>query len=104
MPTQEELNGGFNLGDWEVLPSQRVLRRNGEVITPEPMVFDVLIALAKRDGDLVTKDELIDEVWKGKAFSDEPIQQKSRSVKPKQTPSGNRRNGIFQYFNNIVVK
>ena len=40
------------------------------------MVFDVLLALAHRDGDLVTKDELIDEVWKGRAFSDEVIQQK----------------------------
>ncbi len=73
MPTNEELGGGFNLGDWEVLPGQGLLRRGEEEIRPEPKVLSVLLALARRDGNLVTKDELIDEVWDGKAFSDEPI-------------------------------
>ncbi len=73
MLTQEELNGGFNLGDWEVLPAKGLLRRDGEEVHPEPLVLAVLMLLAKRDGDLVTKDELIDEAWGGKAFSDEPL-------------------------------
>ena len=76
MRTNAELNRGFNLGDWEVLPAQRILRRGDRVERPEPMVFDVLLALARRSGDLVTKDELIEEVWQGRAFSDEVIQQK----------------------------
>ena len=76
MLTLDELSGGFMLDDWEVLPSQRILRRGQQVERPEPMVFDVLLALARRNGDLVTKDELIDEVWQGRAFSDEVIQQK----------------------------
>ena len=76
MRTIEELNAGFRIGEFEVLPSLRVIRRNGEDISPEPMAFDVLLALAKRDGALITKDEIIDEVWKGRAFSDEPLQQK----------------------------
>ena len=76
MPTTEELEAGFRLGDWEVLPSLRVIRRNGEDISPEPMAFDVLMALAKRDGALVTRDEFVDEVWKGRFVSDEPLQQK----------------------------
>ena len=73
MPTTEELNKGFNLGDWEVLPAKGVLRRGDEEIHPEPKVLEVLLALARRNKNLVTKDELIDEVWDGKAFSDEPI-------------------------------
>ena len=76
MLTLDELSGGFMLDDWEVLPSQRILRRGQQVERPEPMVFDVLLALARSNGDLVTKDELIDEVWQGRAFSDEVIQQK----------------------------
>lgn len=76
MPTVEELEAGFRLGDWEILPSSRVLRRDGVEICPEPMAFDVLMALARRDGALATKDEIIDEVWSGRAFSDEPLQQK----------------------------
>ena len=73
MRTREELDGGFSLGDWEVLPAQGKLCRGDEEVHPEPKVLAVLLALAKRDGNLVTKDELIAEVWDGKAFSDEPI-------------------------------
>ena len=75
MLTTEELNEGFNLGEWEVLPLQGLLRRGDEEVRPMPKPFKVLMALAKRDGNLITRDELIEEVWEGKAFSDEPILQ-----------------------------
>jgi len=74
MLTKEQLEKGFALGEWEVLPQKGVLRRGDEEDHPEPKVLAVLLALAQRDGDLVTKDELIDEVWEGRAFGDEPIQ------------------------------
>ncbi|MCK5326089.1 MAG: winged helix-turn-helix domain-containing protein [Woeseiaceae bacterium] len=73
MPTEDELRQGFTLGEWEVLPLRGVLRRGDEEERPEPRVFGVLIALAKRDGDLVTRDELVDELWDGRPTSDEPI-------------------------------
>ncbi len=73
MPTLEELQGGFSLGEWEVLPARGILCRDGEEVRPEPKVFGVLLALAQRNGDLVTNDELINEVWDGRAFGDEPI-------------------------------
>ena len=73
MPTKEELQGGFSLGDWEVLPGHRELRRGDQVERPEPKVFDVLLALAQRDTNIVTKQNLIDEVWEGRATTDEPI-------------------------------
>lgn len=74
MLTNEQLQGGFTLGEWEVLPNKGVLCRGDEEVHPEPKVLAVLLALARRDGDLVTKDELIEEVWEGRAFGDEPIQ------------------------------
>ncbi len=74
MPTIEELEKGFSLGEWEVLPKKGVLRRGNDEVRPEPKVLLVLLVLAKRDGDLVTKDELIEEAWDGRAFGDEPIQ------------------------------
>jgi DNA-binding winged helix-turn-helix (wHTH) protein/TolB-like protein/Tfp pilus assembly protein PilF len=73
MPTEDDLRQGFRLGDWEVLPLRGVLRRDGHEEKPEPRVFGVLIALAKRNGDLVTRDELVDELWDGRPTSDEPI-------------------------------
>jgi DNA-binding winged helix-turn-helix (wHTH) protein/TolB-like protein/tetratricopeptide (TPR) repeat protein len=74
MYTVEELNRGFTVGDWDVLPAQGLLRRGDEEVRPEPKVFGVLVALAKRDGNVVSQDELIDEVWEGRAFGNEPIQ------------------------------
>jgi DNA-binding winged helix-turn-helix (wHTH) protein/tetratricopeptide (TPR) repeat protein len=73
MPTDQELKKGFTIGDWQVLPAKGVLRREDVEERPEPMVFEVLMALARRDGDLVTRDELIDEIWDGRPIGDEPI-------------------------------
>jgi DNA-binding winged helix-turn-helix (wHTH) protein/TolB-like protein len=73
MPDRDQLFNGFTIGDWEVLPGKGLLRRNGEEVHPEPKVFEVLLALARRDGNLITRDELVDEVWDGRATSDEPI-------------------------------
>ncbi|MCH8159066.1 MAG: winged helix-turn-helix domain-containing protein [Proteobacteria bacterium] len=73
MPTREDLFAGFTLGDWEVLPGKGVLRRGDDEERPEPKVFEVLIALAMRDGNLVTRDDLVNEVWDGRPTSDEPI-------------------------------
>ena len=74
MLTTEQLQGGFTLGDWEVLPQKGVLCRGDEEVHPEPKVLAVLLALARRDGDLVSQNELIDDVWEGRAFGNEPIQ------------------------------
>jgi len=73
MPTEEELQTGFNLGEWEILPGHGVFRRGDQEERPEPKVFAVLMALATRDTNLITKTELVDEVWDGRPTSDEPI-------------------------------
>lgn len=52
---------------------RRVMRSGDTEIAPEPKVWGVLMALAQRGGDVVTRDELIDEVWEGRLTGDEPI-------------------------------
>ena len=81
MPSTEELNKGFRLGDWEVLPSQRVLRQGDREENPEPKVFDFLMALARRDGDLASKQDLIDELWDGRPVGDDVITQKAAQLR-----------------------
>ena len=67
------LKQGFTLGDWEVQPLR------GQVIGPsgpvhmEPKVMDVLIALASRPGEVIERTELVNEVWGGRAVTDEPL-------------------------------
>ncbi|NNC76796.1 MAG: hypothetical protein HKN77_02470 [Woeseiaceae bacterium] len=73
MLTQEQLQNGFRIGEWEIVPQRRLIRRGDEEITPEPKVWGVLMSLAARNGGVVTRDELVDEVWGGRATADEPI-------------------------------
>lgn len=73
MPTEEQLQDGFYIGDYEVLPKRRVIRKGDVEQTPEPQIFSVLMALARRNCDVVSRDELIDEVWGGRATADGPI-------------------------------
>ncbi|MDH4124518.1 MAG: tetratricopeptide repeat protein [Gammaproteobacteria bacterium] len=71
--TREQLDKGFRIGAWEVYPARGELRRGEQIEKPEPKVMAVLLSLAMRDGDVVTKDELVDEVWDGRATADDPI-------------------------------
>ena len=52
--------------------AERRLARHGEVVTLAPKSFDVLAALVRRAGHLVTKTELLDTVWTN-AFVEEGV-------------------------------
>ncbi len=73
MHNKEDLLKGFSIGDWEVYPGRGVLCRGDQEERPEPKVFEVLLSLACRDGELVTRDDLVNDVWNGRPTSDEPI-------------------------------
>lgn len=56
---------GFSIDDWQVNPSESVLKRKDEVVHLEPKVMDVLVYFASRPGDVITREELERDVWKG---------------------------------------
>ena len=68
-----DLRKGFLLGHWTVLPDRGLLRGDDAEERVEPLVMRVLVALAEAGGDVLTKDELIETVWDGRAQSDEPL-------------------------------
>ena len=68
-----DLRKGFLLGHWTVLPDRGLLRGDDAEERVEPLVMRVLVALADAGGDVLTKDELIETVWDGRAQSDEPL-------------------------------
>ena len=49
---------------------RRELRGSAGVIHVEPQVFDLLLLFVQNTDRVITKDELIDTVWKGRAVSD----------------------------------
>ena len=43
---------------------------SGRAISVEPLVFDLLVYLVKNRDRVVTRDELLEELWKGKIVTD----------------------------------
>lgn len=56
---------GFYLGEWWVSPPEGRITRGAEVVRLEPKVMEVLVYLASRPGDVVTRAELERDVWRG---------------------------------------
>jgi len=69
----DKFKRGFYLGDWEVEPLRgRAVGPAGPVHV-EPKVMEVIVALASHPGEVVERSTLVDEVWDGRAVSDEPL-------------------------------
>ncbi|MGA8390334.1 MAG: winged helix-turn-helix domain-containing tetratricopeptide repeat protein [Pseudolabrys sp.] len=60
----------FRFAGFEIDIPRRELRRASELVSIEPQVFDLLVHLVRNHDRIVTKDELIETVWKGRAISE----------------------------------
>jgi len=54
----------LELGDWLVQPDQNRISRPGASVQLEPRLMDVLVFLAGRAGQVVSRDQLVEGVWK----------------------------------------
>lgn len=63
----------FRIGELEILPSTHEVRRGDRREIIEPRVMQVLIALARTNGAVVTRDELVEQCWKGRIIGDDAI-------------------------------
>jgi DNA-binding winged helix-turn-helix (wHTH) protein/Flp pilus assembly protein TadD len=69
----------FEFGEFRVDPLDRTLRRNGLAVTLNRRAFDVLLYLVRNPGQVITKDELLKNIWPD-AFVDENNLTQSISV------------------------
>ena len=53
----------YRFGDFELDDERYELRRGGDPVPMEPQVFEVLAHLVRHHDRLVTKEELLDQVW-----------------------------------------
>ena len=63
----------FTLGGAEVLPATRELVAAGRREVLEPRIMQVLVALARRRGEVVSRGELVAACWGGRAVSEDAI-------------------------------
>src|SRR5215467_16127989 len=62
----------FCFGEFSLDVGERRLLRGAEVVRLSPKAHDVLVELVRREGRLITKDELLSRVWP-EAFVEEGI-------------------------------
>jgi predicted ATPase/DNA-binding winged helix-turn-helix (wHTH) protein len=66
--------GAFTFGPFRLLVEQRELLAHGVPVPLGQRAFDILLLLVSRYGQLVTKDELMAEVWPGIVVEENNIQ------------------------------
>src|SRR5262245_40312585 len=63
----------FRLDDWLVQPAQCRLSREGRTLQVRPKVMDLLTYLAAHAGEVVSKEQLLNEVWGAQAVSESAL-------------------------------
>ena len=63
------------VGDWSVEPALDALQRGGESVRLEPKAMEILVVLASRPGEVVSREELLSAVWPGVVVGDEALSQ-----------------------------
>jgi TolB-like protein/DNA-binding winged helix-turn-helix (wHTH) protein/Flp pilus assembly protein TadD len=76
-PRDQELSkttkDSFVINDWHVSPAEGLIEKGNTVVRLEPKVMEVLAYLASRQGDVVTRDDIEKDVWRGALISYDAI-------------------------------
>lgn len=62
-------------------PDRRELRRGTEPVSLEPQVFDLLLYLIRNREHVVSKDDLVEAVWRGRIVSDSALSTRINAVR-----------------------
>jgi predicted ATPase len=65
---------GIVFGNYRIFPELKLLLRNGNKVDLTARAFDVLWVLVKARGEVVTKDQLIEQVWAGAIVEENNLQ------------------------------
>ena len=85
--------------DYCLDPERRELHAGGESIRLEPQVFDLLLYLVQNRDRVVSKDDLITAVWKGRIVSDSTLDSRINGARKAVGDSGER-----QHFIRTIVR
>ena len=72
---------GLRFGAFTLDPANRRLTRDGEAVEVNGRYLDALILMVRRPGQLVSKDQFLDEVWRGIPVTDEALTQCIRTLR-----------------------
>jgi TolB-like protein/DNA-binding winged helix-turn-helix (wHTH) protein len=69
----EAVSGCLKIGEWEFRVTAHELERNGDIVRLEPRAAGLLLYLARRAGEPVSRAALLDALWPGMVVSDEAL-------------------------------
>ncbi len=82
LPSAAPVAGDFLLADRRVRPSRNLVERPAAAaVQIEPKVMAVLVCLARRAGRVVSKGDLVQEVWEGRFVSDDVVWRSVRELR-----------------------
>ena len=67
------MEGDFRIGEWLVQPLRDVIESARESIALEPKAMDLLVYLAEHQGEVLTKERLIQAIWPDAFVTDEVL-------------------------------
>src|SRR5215510_7664912 len=79
--SQARNTSAFRFSDFEIDVARQELRRGNDLIPIEPQVFDLLLYLVRNRNRIVTREELIDAVWKGRVISEATLSSRVSAVR-----------------------
>ncbi|WP_428410114.1 winged helix-turn-helix domain-containing tetratricopeptide repeat protein [Hyphococcus sp.] len=71
----------YRFGDLELDARAMELRREGQAVAVEPQVFALLLLLVENRDRLVSKDEMVEKIWDGRAISDSALTSRIKSAR-----------------------
>jgi TolB-like protein/DNA-binding winged helix-turn-helix (wHTH) protein len=69
----EELLDGFRIGPYKIFPRRQRIEGPKETINIEPKVMQVLVTLAANPKVIISKNEMLDQVWKDTVVGEEVV-------------------------------
>ncbi len=71
----------YRIGAYLIDPKAYEIREDGHPVPVEPQVFDLLIMLIENRERAVSKDEIIEQIWKGRIISDATLSSRIKSAR-----------------------
>src|ERR1700733_2401509 len=71
----------LRVGAWRVDPRAGQISRQGEVVRVEARTMKLLLCLAERAGEVVSVEELLDQVWSGVVVTPDSVYQAVASLR-----------------------
>lgn len=65
----------LRVGEWNVAPELNQISRGGECIRLEPKAIELLVFLARRAGEVISREELLSALWPGVIVGDNALTQ-----------------------------